>query len=55
MGLYAVDCPQCLKPFLWFSGNSDQRCDDCKEMDAAKEAIRIVEDPPIAVVGELDE
>lgn len=31
MGLYPIDCPQCKKPFMWFSGNlPDQRCVECK-------------------------
>ena len=30
MGLYAIDCPQCKKPYMWFSGNMDQRCDNCR-------------------------
>lgn len=29
MGLYAIDCPTCKKPFMWFSGNLDQRCSAC--------------------------
>lgn len=29
MGLYAIDCPQCDKPHMWFSGNKDQRCASC--------------------------
>jgi len=31
MGLYAIDCFLCHKPFLWFSGNLDQRCGDCQK------------------------
>jgi hypothetical protein len=32
MGLYAIDCPICGKPFMWFSGNTgDQRCGECKK------------------------
>jgi hypothetical protein len=30
MGLYPMDCPQCGKGHLWFSGNLDQRCGDCQ-------------------------
>ncbi len=31
MGLYPVDCPQCKKAFMWFSGNAgDPRCDACR-------------------------
>lgn len=29
MGLYPIDCSQCKKPFMWFSGNLDSRCSDC--------------------------
>lgn len=29
MGLYPIDCSNCKKPFLWFSGNLDTRCPDC--------------------------
>jgi hypothetical protein len=30
MGLYAIDCPQCNKSYMWFSGNVDQRCESCQ-------------------------
>ena len=30
MGLYPIDCPQCKKPFMWFSGIQDQRCGECR-------------------------
>lgn len=43
MGLYAIDCPQCLKPFMWFSGNRDQRCDDCRHAEAAQKVIIIAQ------------
>ena len=29
MGLYEIDCPQCGKVHMWFSGNMDQRCEVC--------------------------
>lgn len=29
MGLYAIDCVSCNKPFMWFSGSLDQRCETC--------------------------
>lgn len=30
MGLYAIDCSECKKPFMWFSGRGpDQRCAEC--------------------------
>lgn len=29
MGLYPIDCPECKKPFMWFSGLKDQRCHEC--------------------------
>ncbi len=29
MGLYPIDCFLCHKPFLWWSGNMDQRCTEC--------------------------
>jgi hypothetical protein len=31
MGLYAITCIQCKKPFMWFSGTLDQRCERCFE------------------------
>lgn len=31
MGLYAIDCPACQKPHIWFSGNMDQRCEACRK------------------------
>jgi hypothetical protein len=39
MGLYAIDCPSCGKPFMWFSGNlPEQRCDACiKKTEKPKE------------------
>lgn len=31
MGLYAIECPLCKVPFMWFSGHTgDQRCDKCR-------------------------
>lgn len=36
MGLYAIDCPECKKPFMWFSGNSDQRCSECRKIPIAQ-------------------
>ncbi len=30
MGLYNLGCVSCHKTFLWFSGNPDQRCAECK-------------------------
>jgi len=30
VGLYPIDCPSCHKPFVWFSGTTDQRCPDCR-------------------------
>lgn len=32
MGLYPIDCPNCHKPHLWFSGNLDTRCPDCVKL-----------------------
>lgn len=40
MGIYAIPCKQCGKIFLWFSGNLDQRCADCKKMDAEVKTLR---------------
>lgn len=31
MGLYPIDCPQCKTPHMWFSGNTDQRCEACQK------------------------
>ena len=33
MGIYSIPCRQCEKTFMWFSGNLDQRCADCKKLD----------------------
>jgi DNA-directed RNA polymerase subunit RPC12/RpoP len=30
MGLYVIPCRQCGKKFIWFSGNNDPRCDQCR-------------------------
>lgn len=30
MGLYAINCPTCSAPHMWFSGSMDQRCAACK-------------------------
>lgn len=32
MGLYPIDCSQCGKPFMWFSGNLDQHCSECRQL-----------------------
>ena len=32
MGLYAIRCPACGTPHMWFSGNMDQRCHDCRPL-----------------------
>lgn len=31
MGLYSVHCPSCSRVHVWFSGNMDQRCEECKK------------------------
>lgn len=34
MGLYAVDCKSCNKPFQWFSGNNPgQLCSECQDLE----------------------
>jgi hypothetical protein len=45
MGLYNVNCPQCTKPHLWFSGNTDQRCIDClaKHFDSRLTQLKAIE------------
>lgn len=30
MGLYPMNCVSCHTPFMWWSGNMDQRCKDCQ-------------------------
>jgi len=30
MGLYLIGCPTCGIVHMWFSGNLDQRCPDCR-------------------------
>ena len=37
MGLYEINCVACSKPFVWFSGTMDQRCDVCRK-ESAKNA-----------------
>lgn len=33
MGLYPIDCSECKKPFMWFSGLApDQRCAECRQI-----------------------
>lgn len=41
MGVYTVNCPECNKPTLWFSGSIDQRCSDCKAKDDDKDATTL--------------
>ena len=37
MGLYQINCPECNKLCMWFSGNVlDQRCSSCKIKPAVK-------------------
>jgi tRNA(Ile2) C34 agmatinyltransferase TiaS len=31
MGVFLVPCPVCGNGHMWFSGNLDQRCVDCKK------------------------
>lgn len=33
MGLYTVECPECGQIHMWFSGENDQRCQDCKNKE----------------------
>jgi HAD domain in Swiss Army Knife RNA repair proteins len=43
MGLYAIDCPVCGKPFMWFSGNmstTGQLCEDC--VKKAREDMKVI-------------
>ncbi len=43
MGLYAIDCSSCKKPFLWFSGNHlDQRCKDCRDRATVIDALKVM-------------
>jgi hypothetical protein len=32
MGIYSISCPSCGKGYMWFSGNPDQRCWECKSV-----------------------
>lgn len=34
MGIYESGCVQCGKPFMWFSGNPDHRCQECAQHNA---------------------
>ena len=33
MGTFVIECIICNNPFLWWSGNMDQRCPECKCKD----------------------
>ena len=37
MGLYAVDCNECKRPFMWFSGLPHQLCEKCAKVTKKKE------------------
>jgi len=40
MGLYAIDCPECKKPFTWFSGNQpNQLCEECNRATPSQETL----------------
>jgi len=30
MGIFWINCIECKKLFQWWSGNLDQRCEECK-------------------------
>ena len=37
MGTYVINCPECKKPHLWWSGNMpDQRCSKCFDKSGDK-------------------
>lgn len=38
MGLHFIGCPLCGSPHYWFSGNLDQRCENCKHLGDATSA-----------------
>jgi hypothetical protein len=47
MGLYAIECPQCKRAHLWFSGSLDQRCSKCRLAAPSAVSPRLVwEGPP---------
>ena len=31
MGTFPINCPECGRLFIWFSGTMDQRCDKCRQ------------------------
>lgn len=39
MGLYAIDCISCGKPFMWFSGNVHQVCEECVKKEKNNEQV----------------
>ena len=41
MGLYPIDCNSCGKPFMWFSGTLDQRCQECVEKSNALPPMKV--------------
>lgn len=43
MGLYPINCSECKKLFMWFSGNPDQQCHDCKNKSTEKTDFKITE------------
>lgn len=48
MGLYQIKCISCQEPFMWFSGNLDQRCDICQK-NYPPTLNKVVENPPVIV------
>lgn len=40
MGLYPIECSVCEKVFMWFSGNLDQRCQNCQKNNVTEEIKR---------------
>lgn len=57
MGLYAIDCPRCKKPHMWFSGNQDQHCDECRTriLPVGSKAIVIGENTTVRTIAEYND
>jgi DNA-directed RNA polymerase subunit RPC12/RpoP len=37
MGIYEIACVICKQGFLWFSGTTDQRCEECRKENVKEE------------------
>lgn len=42
MGIFAVECTRCKKPFQWFSGIPAQICEDCTKADTKRPREKVI-------------